>query len=145
MEAALTIARPLSELEAPSLVSTAPLARKMFGDSATNSKDPAVNEPLSLKVEQGDSVCTLFVAGEVDMAGVDELVTQLVAACERPTPVVVDLSGVTFMDSSGLRALVIAQNTATENGCELKISSPPPFVRSLLELTGADVALTIVD
>jgi anti-anti-sigma regulatory factor len=49
------------------------------------------------------------------------------------------------MTSSGLRALVIAQSTATENGCELKIASPPPLVRSLLELRGADVGLTIVD
>jgi anti-sigma B factor antagonist len=48
----------------------------------------------------------------------------------------VNLSGVEFMDSCGLNALLIAHRHAVESGCEMVLMAPSPPVERLLELTG---------
>jgi anti-anti-sigma factor len=84
-----------------------------------------------------DEVETVLVArGEIDMATVDELrrgLRRLVeSAGERN--VVVDLADVTFIDSSGLEALVRAEPRGTAS--RLVLRSASPAVRRLLEVTG---------
>jgi anti-anti-sigma factor len=54
------------------------------------------------------------------------------------SPVVVDLSQVTFMDSSGIAALVLAKDRMAEDGNELVLTRPTPMVKRTLEI----VALT---
>jgi anti-sigma B factor antagonist len=58
--------------------------------------------------------------------------------------VVVDLSGVTFLDSSGLGVLVQAHRTAVERSNQLVVVASPP-VRKLLRLTGLDTVLDTYD
>ena len=50
--------------------------------------------------------------------------------------VVVDLSELTFMDSSGITALVKARNRMAEEGNDLIFTRPHPIVRRVLEVTG---------
>ena len=52
------------------------------------------------------------------------------------SPVVVDLSELTFMDSSGIAALAIARNRMEANGDELMLTRPQPSVQRVLELVG---------
>jgi anti-sigma B factor antagonist len=58
--------------------------------------------------------------------------------------VVADLSGVTFLDSSGLGVLVQAHRTAVERDTTLVVVASPP-VRKLLRLTGLDTVLDTYD
>jgi anti-sigma B factor antagonist len=58
--------------------------------------------------------------------------------------VVADLSGVTFLDSSGLGVLVQAHRTALERANQLLVVASPP-VRKLLRLTGLDTVLDTYD
>ena len=52
------------------------------------------------------------------------------------SPVVVDLSEVTFMDSSGIAALAAARNRKAAEGDELILVRPHPNVQRVLELLG---------
>lgn len=59
------------------------------------------------------------------------------AALAGSRTVVLDLGGVTFMDSTGLAAIVGAMNRARDSGADLKVAAPlPPQPQRLLELTG---------
>jgi anti-anti-sigma factor len=78
--------------------------------------------------------------GELDMATAEGLSDWLVAIAG--SPVVVDLSGLTFMDSTGITALVMARKTMTEDGNELILSRPPPMVERVLQITGLSGWLT---
>ena len=58
---------------------------------------------------------------------------------------VVDMRGITFMDSSGLRALVIADRRARAAGIRLIVVRGSAEVTGLLELTGIAERLELVD
>jgi anti-sigma B factor antagonist len=89
-------------------------------------------------------VVRVAVTGEIDMATSQALATALREAVrtEDAKEVEVDLSGVTFMDSSGIRALVMSQGYATEHGVTLYATNPHPHVRRVLEITGLLTLLT---
>jgi anti-sigma B factor antagonist len=55
--------------------------------------------------------------------------------------VLVDLSGVTFLDSTGLTCLIAAYRTTRNTGARLALIAPSPSVRNMLELTGVDRVL----
>ena len=74
--------------------------------------------------------------GEVDLASAGELVLQGQEAL-REGGLVLDLEAVTFMDSSGVRALEALMRTAEETGASLEIRPQlARNVREVLELTG---------
>ncbi|MFL6105658.1 MAG: STAS domain-containing protein [Marmoricola sp.] len=88
-----------------------------------------------------DGSCTVSVAGEVDIATVDEFLDA--ASCcldSGGTNVVIDLGGVTFIDSSGLGALVRIRNLARERGADVTLDRVPDAVARLLEVTGLAAA-----
>jgi anti-sigma B factor antagonist len=79
----------------------------------------------------------LLVRGEIDIAtapafrdALDRLIR------EANSPAFADLSGVTFMDSSGIDALATARRQAEAGGVDLILVAPSPPVRTVLELTG---------
>ncbi|MEA2169693.1 MAG: hypothetical protein QOF76_2993 [Solirubrobacteraceae bacterium] len=55
--------------------------------------------------------------------------------------VTIDLSGLTFIDSTGMRQLVAASRRAWEHGSEFSIIPGGPAVRRAFELTGLDTTL----
>jgi anti-anti-sigma factor len=84
-----------------------------------------------------DGVAFMVVTGEVDLACADELRAAGEAAL---TPIVgtlrIDLSGVTFLDSTGLSALIMIRNKADDAHVWLVLDDPQPQVRRILEITG---------
>jgi anti-sigma B factor antagonist len=58
---------------------------------------------------------------------------------------VADFSGVSFMDSSGLRVLVEASTRAAESGRTLVISHPTAAVRRIVEISGLADTLLVAD
>jgi anti-anti-sigma factor len=59
--------------------------------------------------------------------------------------VVLDLSELTFVDSTGLEVMLRAARRAREQGRRLVVARPTAHVRKLLEMTAIDQTLDIVD
>jgi anti-anti-sigma factor len=80
----------------------------------------------------------LVVRGELDIATVDQLLAEARTALDTTTSpaLQVDLSGVTFVDSTGLGALVRIRNEAEQHGHEVELVGVRPEVRRVLDLTG---------
>ncbi|HEY6760082.1 MAG TPA: STAS domain-containing protein [Baekduia sp.] len=80
----------------------------------------------------GDAV-RLAVAGELDLATAP-LVAEHLDGVGRA--LVLDLAGVTFMDSSGVALLIEATRRAAGEGWSLSIARTPPDALAVLELCG---------
>ncbi len=78
-------------------------------------------------------VHVVALVGELDMATADGLAEALTAI---PGSLVIDLAGVTFMDSSGIAALVKTNNQLTDTGRRLVLTRPAPNVRKVLGIVG---------
>ncbi|MEH1128439.1 STAS domain-containing protein [Micromonospora sp. CPCC 206061] len=78
------------------------------------------------------------VVGEVDLATTPLLRERLLRMLrdERPDLLDVDLTGVTFLDCTGLGVLVAVRSAAVQAGCQMRVSHPQPIVRRVLEVTG---------
>ena len=99
-------------------------------------------ETLQSSVRHEEDRVTVRLEGEIDCSNCDEL-TQILhkAVNDAPLNVVVDLGGVTFMDSSGLRCLLQAAEYASGRDGQLVVERASGIVRRVLALTGADEAL----
>lgn len=94
----------------------------------------------------GDEHATvLTVTGELDLATTPALESELEQAGSGPELVILDLRGVTFMDSTGLSLLVKAQRRAQESRRRLAVVKGGAQVQRLLTLTGVAERLTLID
>lgn len=64
-------------------------------------------------------------------------------ALQQAATVIVDLSGVTSVDSAGIGEFALLQSSALRESVNLKFAGPAPFVSALLELTNLDSVLEI--
>jgi anti-sigma B factor antagonist len=96
----------------------------------------AASEQLSLDVraDGADGPVVIAVAGEVDLATAPQLDACLSAYTDRD--VTVDLSDVTFLDSSGLSTLVSARRALLDRGHVLRTTGEQDHVRTVLEIAG---------
>lgn len=86
--------------------------------------------------DAGPGRIRLRVVGDVDLATADTLADALLRAVQGATgPVEVDLSDVGFLDARGVAVLVRAGAAAGTHGGVLRLLSPRPPVRRVLELT----------
>ena len=90
---------------------------------------------LEVVVEQLEDGPLIRVRGEVDLSTVGELRGPLAAAREQGAATLVDLSGVTFMDSSGLHLMLKTALDAEPDGWLLSFRLSRE-VRRLLEVSG---------
>jgi anti-sigma B factor antagonist len=86
----------------------------------------------------GDDIDSVIVVeGEFDASGTDGFGACVSAVLQRhPTSIAVDARGLSFLDSSALRSLLIARAAAEEAGVRFRISQPSLAVRRLVERTG---------
>ena len=97
---------------------------------------------VTYRTEPDGSVVHATITGELDLDRADEIRDSLAGAARGITAKFrrVDVSGVTFLDSYALGALVSARNTAASAGVTLTLADPSPPVRKAIEVTGlADV------
>lgn len=80
----------------------------------------------------------VVLAGELDLADAPAVSSQLHAAAGADGRVVVDLHGVTFIDSTAIGALVGVQRALKERGGTMVLRRPSRAVARLLELTALD-------
>lgn len=83
-----------------------------------------------------DGVCVVRLTGVVDVANADEVRDRLLECLSRSEVVEVDLSAITFIDSSGLGALVRLRTEAATLGKQTALLNLSPATERLLELTG---------
>ena len=91
-------------------------------------------------MEQAGDVARIVVAGELDVASAEELRTVGRRALAEPdcTRLVLDLSAVDFIDSSGISALVELRNLTVAKQIGLELHDPSPRVVEVLRLTALD-------
>jgi anti-anti-sigma factor len=98
---------------------------------------------IETRVEGDVAYANLF--GEFDLAGIPQFETVVgKLEAEAPKVLVVDLGGLDFMDSSGLRALVMADQRAHKAERRLAIVPGPPAVKRVFEITQLDSRLDLV-
>jgi anti-sigma B factor antagonist len=100
---------------------------------------------LKVRAEQRATERVFHVSGELDRASAKALDDELRSAIAGPSPVVLDLSEVTFIDSIGLQVLVLTAKQAALNGTSLKIVRATERARKLFELTGLNRVLPLAD
>jgi anti-sigma B factor antagonist len=76
----------------------------------------------------------------VDISAADELVNAARRCLDRAASVELDLGGLTFIDSSGLGALVRIRNEAAERAKSLVLTNVSATADRLLQVTGLDKA-----
>ena len=101
---------------------------------------------LVIDVSDRGSVRLLRLAGEFDIAGVDRF-ERLLAMDHLPpsATMVLDLRELTFIDSSGLRAVVVADQRVRADGGRFIVVRGPARVNDVLEMTGVAQRLELVD
>jgi anti-sigma B factor antagonist len=100
--------------------------------------------PQSLQLElssqagtDGDQV--IRVTGELDIATAEKAYSYISEALDGgQAPVSVDLSGLTFCDASGLRALARLARHARQAGRQLRLTAVRPSLLKLMRITGLD-------
>jgi anti-sigma B factor antagonist len=102
-----------------------------------------------LEFEGGDGrPLRATVTGEIDFAGAPAMQAQIAVACGRHDEhrLVLDMSAVQFMDSSGLRVVLhVQRELASEPGGGMVILGATEPVRRLLKLTGLERHLQVLD
>lgn len=96
---------------------------------------------LTIEELEGDQ-CTLRLKGEVDAHSSVDLARKIASVGEAAL-LRLDLSGVDFIDSSGLRVLLTAHRDFEQRGARVEVHKPSDAVRRLLELTALDDHLHI--
>jgi anti-sigma B factor antagonist len=94
-------------------------------------------EHIPLHHERDGTRHALSAEGELDLlsaAGLEAAVVRLCA--EGAQEIVVDLHRVDFVDSAGIRALVVSRRHCEERGCDFSLARVQPPARRLFEVTG---------
>jgi anti-anti-sigma factor len=100
---------------------------------------------FEVTVTSEDGVCVVAVSGELDIDTMVELSTALAAGGGGLATTVVDLRGLTFIDSSGVSGVLTAARRARDAGSRLVCVPGPPPIQRIFELTGVDTVLEWVD
>ena len=85
----------------------------------------------------GAGICVIRARGDVDMESAPRLEAAIEqAVASNPKSVLIDLSDVTFLDSSGIRSLVVGKRRIEEMGATLTIDGMTPAVQRVFEISG---------
>jgi anti-anti-sigma factor len=96
---------------------------------------PHLDDDFRIETHRDDGVVRLAVHGELDL-GTSPVLEEAVAKATGAARVELDLSAMSFMDSSGLAVLIGARRRAEDAGHQLAIAGVNDHVRRLLDLTG---------
>lgn len=99
----------------------------------------------ALQISLSGGVLTAKLSGDMDHHGVSEVRETIDENLYRSLPSVLnlDLSGVEFIDSSGLGLILGRYEKARELGTQVVISNPSKRTKKLIAMTGIDKMMTI--
>ena len=85
-------------------------------------------------------------AGRMDIQGTSAIETRFTAyTVADKGAVVVDMAGVTFLASIGIRALILAAKALQQRGGRIALMNPDAAVRRVLEMAGVDSLIPVCD
>lgn len=103
--------------------------------------NPADQAPAVIDVRDENGTPVIWLSGDLDMASVPQARAAIDAAlASQPGQVVLDASGLEYMDSSGIALLASVALKARE----VQVRNPTSIVRRLIELTGLSQILQII-
>ena len=105
----------------------------------------ALHEPLTITLETRSDAVVVAVCGACDLSCHGQLRERLQEAEARePQEVVVDLTGLSFIDSNGLRVLIGAWNRSRQAGRRFRVAlGDSGQVRRVIEITGVHQVLPV--
>ncbi|MGH3254787.1 MAG: STAS domain-containing protein [Streptosporangiaceae bacterium] len=96
--------------------------------------------PSVVDVREENGTTVIWLSGDLDLTSVKQVRAAINAALgSHPRSVILDASGLEYMDSSGVALMARAAQMAQE----VQVRNPTPIVRRLLELTGLGEILQI--
>ena len=101
-------------------------------------------QPFDVEVQQRNDVAIVRPRGELDLATVETLSAAL-DGIDGAGRLVLDLRGLSFIDSTGLRLLVALYQRSKSDGSELMLVAPAAPTDRAIQLCGLDQALPFVD
>jgi anti-anti-sigma factor len=111
-----------------------------YGETDVSQPD-TFGEILEGLVTREDGDIRYSLSGEVDASNADQVLNRLVELIgSRPGCVELDLAGVTFIDSAGVRTLAFAREVAADRG-GLVVTSVSPRVERMIRLMGLEEEL----
>jgi len=100
---------------------------------------------IAIETEHSAEGLRLLLRGDLDLATAREFEHRLEEASRKaPAAITVDLTGLSFLDSRGLRAILGAQQLCDERGCRLTVIASEQAQR-LFDLTGLSERLPLAD
>jgi anti-sigma B factor antagonist len=100
---------------------------------------------LHVTAEPLDDARLVRAAGEIDLSTVAALRREVDAAREEAATVLLDLSGVTFIDSSGLHLLLEASQSSAASDGAFFVVRPSEVVQRLIDISDTADLVTIFD
>jgi anti-sigma B factor antagonist len=102
---------------------------------------------LDFETTRNGTIAVIAATGELDLSGAAALEAEIESLTADPDlgTVVLDLSGLEFMDSSGLRTIVLADMRAREAGRRFVLVWGPETVHRVFEITRMSDRLDFVD
>lgn len=93
---------------------------------------------MSVEFEHNGNILTAFIKGDIDHHAASEIRLMTDGELERTTPelLILDLSNVSFMDSSGIGLILGRVRTMKGWNGKVRIAAPQPFVKKMIELSG---------
>ena len=109
------------------------------------SSRPGEGMALAIVPQEEEGVQRIVLTGELDVSTVPAFNKRMSELRHQGFhSMVVDLGGITFMDSTGLSAILVAEMHARMRGQRFSVVEGPPHVNELFRLTGVDNFLEIV-
>lgn len=97
---------------------------------------------LTTQTERRDGIEILSVSGEIDLSTAPRLGLAVADAVADGVPLVLDLTGVSFLDSAGARVLALAERAGVAQGAPLLLV-PSEFVSRVFEIAGLEPAFRL--
>ena len=102
-------------------------------------------DEFTVVVDRGDDADVVRVTGDLDMATVTELNATTYPLLERDLTLVIDLGGLSFVDSAGLNYFLQLQRASQRDGFTFSMRRQRPAVFRTFEMTALDTVLPWAD
>lgn len=104
-----------------------------------------MSQLFNVRVDTTGGEAVVALSGELDLSGIEALDDAFAGVDPSATAIVIDVGQLTFMDSSGLGAIVRAKQKADAAGQRLEVRGATGAVRRLLDLVALGESIDLTD
>ena len=98
---------------------------------------------MNVEEVKGEGTVQLNVSGKIDAITATEFQNAILKGFQKSNNVILNMEGVQYVSSAGLRGLMIGQKTASSKGGRFTVINVTDPVKDILRVTGLDKALAI--